>query len=169
VTIQTGLYHSTEIFKNAVPELFFAYNLIYKLFYLKLEDIKRLTRLRIAFFFSSIEYLMKLNITHITCNVNDESDGDEIYLRMNGKKIWPTGLFKGIKTNETVSVDVSVDVATDEYATVELWEYDLLTKNDLLGTFKMRMNEQGGPFQTSLQLNNLNYLASYLLTWDASG
>lgn len=111
---------------------------------------------------------MKLHLTQIRCNVNDESDGDEIYLRYNGHKIWPAGLFKGIKTNESIQVDVTVEVPDDEFVTIELWEYDLLSKNDYLGTFEMKMNETGGPFSSSLTLNKAEYMASYLLTWETT-
>ncbi|MGB3466047.1 MAG: hypothetical protein WBA74_12285, partial [Cyclobacteriaceae bacterium] len=108
---------------------------------------------------------MKLHITHISCNVNDEFDGDEIYLKYKGEKIWPTGLFKGIRTGEVLPVDAVVELPEGGNATIELWEYDLLTRNDYLGTFDMVVNETGGPFQTSLKLANQDFLASYLLTW----
>ncbi|MEL6561998.1 MAG: hypothetical protein AAFQ94_27675 [Bacteroidota bacterium] len=111
---------------------------------------------------------MKLHITEIRCNVNDEFDGDEIYLKYNGQKIWPSGLFKGIKTDETVSVNISLDVPEGQFATIELWEYDLLSKNDYMGTFDMMINEEGGPFQTSMKLKKQDFLASYLITWETS-
>ena len=111
---------------------------------------------------------MKLHLRQIKCNVNDESDGDEIYLKFKGKKVWPSGLFKGIKINELVQVDVTLDVPDDEFVTIELWEYDLLSKNDYLGTFEMKMNETGGPFTTSLKLKKPEYMASYLLIWEAA-
>ena len=111
---------------------------------------------------------MKLHLTQIKCNVNDESDGDEIYLKYNGHKIWPSGLFKGIKTNEVIQLDVSLEVPDDEFVSIELWEYDLLSKNDYLGTFDMKMNEIGGPFISSLKLKNTEYMASYLLTWETA-
>jgi len=110
---------------------------------------------------------MKINITYIQCNVNDESDGDEIYLKYHGRKIWPRGLFKAIKTGHTLAVDIDIEVPFDEYINLELWEYDLLSKDDHLGVFTMRSNEVGGPYQTSLKLNNQEYMASYLLTWEA--
>lgn len=111
---------------------------------------------------------MKLHITEIRCNVNDEFDGDEIYLKYQGQKIWPSGLFKGIKTDESVAVDITLDVPDGQFVTVELWEYDLLSNNDNMGTFDMMINEVGGPFQTSMKLKDQDFLASYLLTWEIS-
>lgn len=110
---------------------------------------------------------MKLHITHIQCNVNDEFDGDEIYLRFGGKKIWPEKLFKGIKTGEILPVNTYIEIPGNKNVCVELWEYDLLTQNDFLGTFDMVADQKGGPFQTSLKLNDQDFLASYLLTWEA--
>ena len=111
---------------------------------------------------------MKLRLVSIRCNVNDETDGDEIYLKYDGHKIWPNGLFKGIKMNEELNIDITIDVPDDEYVTIELWDYDLLSRNDLLGSFTMRTNEKGGPFQTSLKLERLDYTASYLLSWEGA-
>lgn len=111
---------------------------------------------------------MKLRLISIKCNVNDESDGDEIYLKYDSHKIWPHGLFKSIKMNEELEIDVTLDVPDDEYVTFELWDYDLLSRNDLLGSFTMRTNEKGGPFQTSLKMERLGDTASYLLTWEGN-
>ncbi len=83
-------------------------------------------------------------------------------------KIWPAGLFKGIKTEETLPVDITLDVPDGEFVTIELWEYDLLLKNDYMGTFDMKINEVGGPFQTSMKLKQQDFLASYLMTWETS-
>ena len=110
---------------------------------------------------------MNLRITHIKCLVNDEIDGDEIYLKYGGKKIWPAGLFKGIKTDETTVIDLELTVSNEQFTTIELWEYDLLSGNDFMGTFDMLVNEEGGPFQTSLKLKSDSFRASYLLTWEA--
>ncbi len=109
---------------------------------------------------------MEIYLTSIQCNVNDETDGDEIFIKYDGKRVWPAGLYKSIKTGEKVSIEKGVQVPDDEFVTFELWDYDILTKNDLLGTFTMRTNEKGGPFQTSLKIEKPEYTASYLLTWE---
>ena len=111
---------------------------------------------------------MKLHITQLKCNVNDEFDGDEIYLKYDGKKIWPARLFKGIRTGEELSIDLFIEVPEDQKIIIELWEYDLLTMNDHLGSFEVILNEYGGPFQTSLKLKEKDYIASYLLTWEVN-
>ena len=110
---------------------------------------------------------MILRITHIKCLVNDEIDGDEIYFKYKEKKIWPKGLFRFIKTGQEVVVDIGMEVPEDEFTVIELWEYDLLSKNDYMGTFEMKVNEEGGPFTTSMKPKGNEFLASYLLTWEA--
>ena len=99
------------------------------------------------------------------CIVNDEIDKDEIYLKCDGKKIWPKGIYKRIDTNETFGLDNTVVETESEKIEIEIWDFDYLTANDLLGTFVMIPGKEKGNFTTSMKTKNSSSTASYILAW----
>ena len=84
-----------------------------------------------------------LRLTSITCEMPEETDKDEIYLMFQGQKIWPpTKKFQQIDVDEEIDLDVQLRVS-DDWAEIELWEYDYTSKNDHLGTFHIRTDDLG--------------------------
>lgn len=109
----------------------------------------------------------KIKILAVQCTVPDEIDKDEMYLKYKGKKIWPIGnRYFRIDTGDKVEVNVEVDVEGG-WNEIELWDFDYMSLNDHLGTFKFMVNEAFGEFSTSMELLEKNSTASYLLTWEA--
>ena len=100
--------------------------------------------------------------------LNEESDKDEVFLKHNGKRVWPQkGKYHAIDSNERTPVDVSFDHDTTNGLVVELWDWDLLTPNDLIGTFGMQVNaDDYGKFTTALKIAHSKSTASYLLEWE---
>ena len=105
------------------------------------------------------------NILSLICRIPDESDLDEIYLKLNGKKIWPESKkYKSIKMGKTDLNFILKDVNHSDKIEIELWDYDFISVNDFLGTFTFYLDESGGPFTTDLSKKS-SQVASYSLEW----
>ena len=56
-------------------------------------------------------------------------------------------------------------VSTDDTIEIELWDWDLISRNDLLGTFNLHLDGSKGVFSTELKiLGKTN--ARYILHWE---
>lgn len=98
--------------------------------------------------------------------MQDEGDGDEVYLKHNAKRIWPlSGKYETMKDGDEKPVNIEItDIAKDTTVEIELWDCDILTENDRLGVFKMLINE-GGTFITDLRDIHPGG-AKYSLEWE---
>lgn len=108
-----------------------------------------------------------LKLSSITCMVPDESDKDELYLKLNGRKIWPKkSKYHRIDTDETVKINMRFRVTEGRIA-LEVWDYDLASKDDHLGTFFFAVKNKSGRY-SELMTNNMEVSehASYLLNWE---
>lgn len=95
-----------------------------------------------------------------------EEDGDEIYIKQSGKKIFPVAekYFK-IKSEETFKLGFSIKLnKLGSVVELELWEYDNIFSKELIGSFLLHTDEVGGPFTTDLTPLK-NSMAKYCLTW----
>lgn len=108
---------------------------------------------------------IKLHKLH--CFLNDETDADEVFLKYKGNKIWPLSFYKSIFSGELNTIDVTLRHDNDqEPIIIELWDYDLLSPNDLLGTFHLSIgSETYGKFQATMKPEG-GTTASYLLEWE---
>lgn len=110
--------------------------------------------------------MSKIRIVSVQCTVPDEIDKDEMYLKYNGKKIWPVGnLYFRIDTGDKVEVDLILDVENG-WNEIELWDFDYLSLNDHLGTFKFMVDSTSGVFSTDMELFEKKSTASYILSWE---
>ncbi len=112
----------------------------------------------------------KLNIRLLTlnCYTTGESGDDEVFLKVNGKKIWPEK--SNYKTMKTDKAEIGVEIPDlDQGAMVEfeLWDYDLLSRNDKFGIFKLLADKQGGPFIAEMIKNvEETSIARYNMEWE---
>jgi hypothetical protein len=109
-----------------------------------------------------------LRLRHIFCYVNEEVAEDEIFLKYNGKKIWPISKrYEEIKTGEKMEIDISIpNIAHGTEVKIELWEWDLLTFNDLLGSITMKIDAYGGPFLVDMKPSNEQETGKYSIQWE---
>ncbi len=99
------------------------------------------------------------------CILNDEIDKDEVYLKLKGKKIWPSGsAYKSIDSGERTPVDIDFEHEEGEMD-IELWDFDYMSRNDHLGTFTMKVDDHKGNYTTSMRLKDEKSTASYILEW----
>jgi hypothetical protein len=97
---------------------------------------------------------MKQLICHLktlTCHHCDERDGDELFIKFNGKRIWPEKekYIKGAD-NCVIPINIFLPVEGSAKIILQLWDYDLIC-NDLLGEFNFLADENG---QFVCDLNN---------------
>ncbi|MEQ8927836.1 MAG: hypothetical protein RLO81_18615 [Fulvivirga sp.] len=113
------------------------------------------------------ETTYQLRLLKLHCYRQEESDGDEVFLKYKNEKIWPlNSKYESMKEgSQVVNVDIAGLISGTQME-IELWDYDLLTPNDKLGTFNMLINEKGGPFTTDLRTTNEEE-AKYSLEWEA--
>ena len=65
---------------------------------------------------------------------------DDLYILVNGKKIWPDGDYQAINSGETVDVNYSTQF--DGQITVTLMEHDTISYDDNLGEAVLDQNSQ---------------------------
>ncbi|WP_425389890.1 hypothetical protein [Ekhidna sp.] len=107
----------------------------------------------------------KLKLVSITCMQTDETDKDEIYLKVNDKKIWPVkSKFYPIDTDEVADINLGFNV-TPGKVTIDLWEFDFLDSNELLGSFIFKIDQPGS---YSEMMSNLKGDASYILNYEVA-
>lgn len=77
------------------------------------------------------------------CHHCDERDGDELFIKYNGRKIWPEDK-KFVTGNDNCVIPINLKLLVDASAKVilQLWDYDLFN-NDLLGEFYFIPDEEG--------------------------
>lgn len=106
--------------------------------------------------------LISINSFHQT-----ESDGDEIFIKLNNKKIWPEAeRYSTVSDSQPARLNHTIPLTKLEGTIeVELWEYDNIISSTCLGKFPLHLTETGGPFNTDLKLTSKEF-ARYSLTWE---
>lgn len=109
----------------------------------------------------------RILLSAVKCATPDESDKDEMFLKMGGKKIWPEkDRFHRLDAGEEVEIGLELDLK-EGWNEVELWDYDFISPNDLLGVFKFRVEGRPGEeFSTSMEVLEKGSTASYILEWE---
>lgn len=108
----------------------------------------------------------RIKINSIQCITPDEVDKDEMYLKKDGKKIWPEGeKYHRVDTGDRETVNLKLDVA-DGWNEIEVWDFDYASLNDHLGTFKFNVDTGPGKYSTSMELHERESTASYLMFWE---
>ena len=108
----------------------------------------------------------KIRLNKVRCNLPDEIDKDEMYLKHDGQKIWPEGsLYHRLDTGDVADIGVVLEVE-EGWVEVELWDFDYLSLNDHLGSFKFKVDDAPGAYTNSMKLEESDSTASYFLEWE---
>ena len=107
------------------------------------------------------------HLLKLYCYSTDETKDDEVFLKFNGKRIWPQDKkYKVLEVGEE-KVDVEIEgITPHEPFSIEVWDYDLLSPNDLLGKCTMIIDGKGGPFETDMVPVTQKDIARYTLEWE---
>ena len=115
---------------------------------------------------SEKKLLCRLN--YLNCIITDESGYDDVFLVANGKKVWPkTKRQKSVPPGIT-TLDVEIKgIEPGTNLEIEVWDYDFISRNDLLGIIKVYIDKPGGPYNTDMIPNEKETKrARYVLEWE---
>lgn len=110
-----------------------------------------------------------LLLARLHCYFVEESEYDDVYLKYEGKKIWPKD-----KRQQPIMMDTTTDlnveignISRNQEVIIELWDWDLISANDKLGTFTMVIEGDTGSFYTDMIQNKKETKkAKYSLDWE---
>ena len=113
------------------------------------------------------EKSLHVKLVKLDCYLTDENDSDEVFLKINGKKFWPEDkAYQSMDYGEYEINSLIKDIPADNWLSIELWDQDVISKNDKLGTFELFVDKVGGPFNTDMKPNpKESTKAKYNLTW----
>jgi len=107
------------------------------------------------------------HLLRLHCYLSDEQDGDEVFLKYKGKRIWPEKKYVNVKEGPT-DLDINIEgITSREPIEIEIWDYDFWSPNDRLGKCRMTIDSRGGPFRTDLAAEKEGDQAKYTLEWEA--
>ena len=112
-----------------------------------------------------------LLLTRLQCYVVEEHEFDDVYLKYNGKKIWPKEKRQQpITMDSTTVLDVTIEgIHINQQVIIELWEWDLISLDDKLGTFTLQVDGTSGAYSTDMSQNlKETNKAKYTLEWEIS-
>ncbi len=109
----------------------------------------------------------KVRLISVNCTLPDEIDKDEMYLKYQGKKVWPKGIniYYRVDTGDIAPVDLTLEME-EGWNEVELWDFDYLSRNDFLGIFRFNVDNAPGVYTNSMNLVEEDSTASYILNWE---
>ena len=106
-----------------------------------------------------------LRLESLVAFIPSESDGDEIFIKYNNKKVAPKDGRYIKMSMGPVPLNVEIELDTNQdWVELELWDYDLFSANDNLGTFKLLVDEVSANFSAEL-LRDDPAGGKYVLNW----
>lgn len=107
-----------------------------------------------------------LRLDSIVAHMQTEVDGDEIFIKYKDEKVAPLkGKFVRMIPHAPVPLNAEIELSQDnQWVELELWDYDLLSPNDALGTFRFLVDEVAENFSSELVRQDGSE-ARYVLNW----
>lgn len=109
---------------------------------------------------------LTIKLKSLTCFITDEDKFDDVFLKHNKKRVWPIDKkhhpvpVGNTKLNFNIS-----DLPANEALTIELWDFDKFSANDLLGTFTLIPDKPGGPYTVDMKTPKEKDVAKYTMEW----
>jgi len=101
----------------------------------------------------------------LRCHHSSETDGDEIYLKYENRKIWTEVRYKVFRSKDEILLNVDLELKDNGTPVIiELWEKDFLT-DDFLGSFQFVPFGSVGEFSVDLKKNKMTDVQRYSLVW----
>jgi len=106
-----------------------------------------------------------LRLDSLVAYLQTETDGDEIFIKYNDKKIAPVDgkFFKMTKEPATLNIEIELD-ESQKWVELELWDYDRFTPNDSLGKFRLLVDQVSENFTAELVRDRHSH-GKYVLNW----
>jgi hypothetical protein len=107
---------------------------------------------------------MTVKLVKLLAHFHSEQDGDEIFLKMGKKKIWPEDKRYSFIKDKQIEINTLIPATKNSIEIIELWEYDNIISSQCLGIFRLQVDTKGGPYSTMLGDRSETY-ANYELIW----
>lgn len=108
-------------------------------------------------------------LLNLCCFMVEEKGYDDVYLKFEGKRIWPENAKKLPISEDTVTnLDVNLgEFVSGDMITIALWDWDLFSPDDHYGNFEIYFEGEEGRYTTDLTLNTRETTkARYRLEWE---
>lgn len=106
-----------------------------------------------------------LRLESLVAYIQSETDGDEIFIKYNNKKVAPKDGRYIKMSSGLVALDVEIELdSNQDWVELELWDYDLFSSNDNLGKFKLLVDEVSASFSAELLRDDPSG-GKYVLNW----
>ena len=112
---------------------------------------------------------LTLCLNYLHCYLVEEENHDDVFLKYKGKKIWPKRKKQqAIMMDTTTSLGVEIKgINVGQEVEIEIWDYDWLSSNDMLGVFRMLVERETGAYTTDMIQNTKETtMAKYTLEWE---
>jgi hypothetical protein len=118
---------------------------------------------------ATAEKKLTIQLVRLHCYFVEEAGYDDVFLKFQGKKIWPVDKKQqAIMMDTTTELNIELtNIERGQKVEVELWDWDFLSPNDKLGLFNMIIDGSPGPFSTDMVQNKREtQKAKYTLEWE---
>ena len=110
-----------------------------------------------------------LKLLRLHCYLVEENEYDDVFLIYQGKKIWPEDKRQQpIMMDTTTELNMQINnLSLHQGVEIELWDWDLFTPNDKLGTFSLIVPGDDEQYSTDMIQNaKKTRKAKYTLDWE---
>lgn len=111
---------------------------------------------------------LTVRLKTLHCFQNDEEKFDDIFLKHDGNTIWPKDKkHEDVRINTRHELNVEIaNLVPNEQTAIEVWDHDVLSPNDLLGTAYIVPDKSGGPYTVDMKPIDDKEIARYSIDWE---
>ena len=111
---------------------------------------------------------LKLRLLNLNCYATEEPGFDDVYLVIGKAKIWPEHKRQLPVRIGITPLNVEIqDIEPDSSLDIEIWDYDVISNNDLMGHVPIFIDKPGGPYSTDMIPDPVEAKkAKYTIEWE---